>query len=63
MMTKKDFRIFAEEFGWAHRELIGGSLSSQEEIILETFISACKKINPRFDEKVWMNYFLKEAFP
>lgn len=55
--------MFAKEFAYAHREYIGGSLSAQEEIMLEAFIHACKKINPKFDEEVWMNYFWKEVFP
>ena len=63
MITRKDLKIFAEEFAYAHREQIGGSLSVQEEIMLEAFIYACKKINPKFDEEVWMNDFWKEVFP
>lgn len=63
MITKKNFEMFAKEFAYAHREYIGGSLSAQEEIMLEAFIHACKKINPKFDEEVWMNYFWKEVFP
>jgi|TARA_Y100000401_G_C8275143_1_gene200453 hypothetical protein len=62
-MTKKNFETFAKEFAYAHREQIGGSLSVQEEIMLEAFICACKKINPKFDEEVWMDYFWKEVFP
>ena len=63
MMTRNDFKIFAEEFGYTHRNQIGGSLTHQQEIMLEALFNACKRINPRFDEEVWMNYFWKEAQP
>tara|TARA_R100000479_G_C6292712_1_gene167226 strand:+ start:379 stop:567 length:189 start_codon:yes stop_codon:yes gene_type:complete len=62
-MTKKDFKIFAEEFGRTHQYFIGGSLTVQQKIMLEGFFNACKKINPKFDEEVWMDYFWKEVFP
>lgn len=61
MMTRKDFRIFAEEFARAHREQIGGTISVQQEIMFEAFVCACKRINPMFDEDVWLEYFNKEA--
>ena len=61
-MTKKNFETFAKEFAYAHREQIGGSLSVQQEIMLEAFFNACKKINPKFDEVVWLNDFWMEVF-
>ena len=62
-MTKKDFKIFAEEFGYIHRNSIGGSLTVEQKIMFEGFFCACKKINPKFDEEVWMNDFWNEVFP